>query len=85
MEHIAGKVDQEKIRLGDVVMKADEKGTVDSLCLDYGYMLPDHNNQGCRVYKTIMGNKFQVFLSKEEIFEMFMHFKNKGVYAHLDT
>ncbi len=85
MEHVAGKVEQEKIRLGDTVVTADGQGRpIDALCINYGYVLPDHDNQGCQVFKTIMGNKFRVFLSKEEVFEMYMHFKNKGVYAHLD-
>jgi hypothetical protein len=84
MEHYAGKVDQSQIRLGDKVLSSDGGKTIDSVCLNYGYMLPDYDNQGCQVFKTIMGDTYRVFLSKEEVLEMFLHFKNKGVYAHLD-
>lgn len=83
MEHVAGKVNQENLRLGDSVISS-EGVKIDALCINYGYMLPDHNNQGCQVFKTVLGNKSRVFLSKEEILEMYLHFKNKGVYAHLD-
>ena len=84
MDHIAGKVVQENLRLGDSVVGKDGV-KIDALCVNYGYMLPDYNNQGCQIFKTVMGNESRVFLSKEEILEMYLHFKNKGVYAHLDT
>ena len=84
MEHVAGKVEQEKMRLGDSVVTTSGK-KIDALCINYGYVLPDYDNQGCQIFKSIMGNRSRVFLTKEEVLEMYLHFKNKGVYAHLDT
>jgi hypothetical protein len=86
MEHLAGKHNTKDLRLGDTVVNSrGEK--VDAVVLNYGYAIPADLDQGLRVVKEnpLMGDTKEIFLSKEEIYELYVHFRDKGLYVGLDS